>query len=261
MKSDYFYESYRHATYYESLYGNINEDLNFWKSIASHRNKKCLELACGTGRVSIPLIDYGVDLTALDYSKDMLDIFEEKLRNQNKLCRLVHGDMRKFSLNVQDKYDSIIITSNSVNHIETWDDLESVFKECFDHLNKGGLLAFDILNPNPKFLTRSKDEKSFERVVKNIQGGYFKHWECAEYLAKDQLLKVKYYYIDCDSEGSVLDDDIKSNDVNVRLYYPQEFDYFVNKSPFILENKFDWYQNQTFTGTKNEQLYILRKNS
>jgi SAM-dependent methyltransferase len=44
----------------------------FWRDEARSVPGKVLELTCGTGRVSIPLLKAGVHLTCLDYSPGML---------------------------------------------------------------------------------------------------------------------------------------------------------------------------------------------
>lgn len=47
-------------------------DLDFYKELATQHHGKCLELMCGTGRVSIPLLGQNIDLTCVDYSVDFI---------------------------------------------------------------------------------------------------------------------------------------------------------------------------------------------
>ena len=61
------------ADIYDS-YTNVDFDVDFFKMLCKGR-KNILELMCGTGRVSIPLLDEGFPLTCVDYSEEMLEIF------------------------------------------------------------------------------------------------------------------------------------------------------------------------------------------
>lgn len=55
------------ADLYDS-YVKVDFDLDFYEKLVSNCNGKCLELMCGTGRVSIPLLKQNIDLTCVDYS-------------------------------------------------------------------------------------------------------------------------------------------------------------------------------------------------
>ena len=45
--------------------------------------KNALELMCGTGRLSVPLIREGVNLSCVDSSAEMLAVFRKKLKTGN----------------------------------------------------------------------------------------------------------------------------------------------------------------------------------
>lgn len=59
-------------------YVNVNFDIPFYKSLCKNYSGSILELMCGTGRVYLPLIKDGVELTCVDYSQEMLDVFAKK---------------------------------------------------------------------------------------------------------------------------------------------------------------------------------------
>jgi len=54
------------------LYVTSDLDVGFYIQEAGKVRGKVLELMCGTGRVSIPLLEAGVDLTCVDASAGML---------------------------------------------------------------------------------------------------------------------------------------------------------------------------------------------
>ena len=111
-KEDYLYDNYRLAEFYESIYGQIQADFPVWKKgIEGATN--VLELACGTGRVTLELAKQkNVNIVALDYSEEMLDLLKNKISRYNvNNVSVIQGDMRDFDL--RKKFDTILITCHS----------------------------------------------------------------------------------------------------------------------------------------------------
>ena len=126
MENDYFFEYYRMADFYDDYYGRNVGDISFWVDCCKDADD-ILEIACGTGRITFPIIKSGKKVYALDYSQAMLDILEEKAQklgfNSNKVETFCQ-DMR--NIQMDKKFDVILITSNSVNHLETTEDFEKM---------------------------------------------------------------------------------------------------------------------------------------
>jgi ubiquinone/menaquinone biosynthesis C-methylase UbiE len=76
--SDYLIDYDRVADIYD-LYVASDLDIGFYVEEATKVQGKVLELMCGTGRVSLPLLEAGVDLTCVDASEGMLARLEERL--------------------------------------------------------------------------------------------------------------------------------------------------------------------------------------
>jgi hypothetical protein len=87
----------RVARLYDS-YVQTDVDVPFFLREARKAAGAVLELTAGTGRVSIPLLEAGIDLTCADSSSAMLDVFREKLRAKTLTAELVRADMCELSL-------------------------------------------------------------------------------------------------------------------------------------------------------------------
>lgn len=123
-------------------YVNTDFDISFYKELCKDY-ESILELMCGTGRISIPLIQAGVDLTCVDYSQEMLNILGSKLNdgNASMLCQ----DVCK--LDVGKSFDLVFIAFNSIAEIIDRMRRKLAFRCIYDHVNTGGSFFCTLYNP------------------------------------------------------------------------------------------------------------------
>ena len=126
-------------------------ELGFWRR-ACAQAATVLELACGTGRLAIPLARDGRAVTGLDRSEPMLARAREAARAAAVDVRWVGGDMAGFALGA--RYDAVLVALNSLLHLHTRAALEGCLASVRAHLTPGGVLALSILNPDPRTLGR-----------------------------------------------------------------------------------------------------------
>ena len=69
---------YIDGKHYDQLFLEDSEDISFWISQAEKYGKSILELACGTGRITITLAKAGFEVTGIDYADGMLQEAREK---------------------------------------------------------------------------------------------------------------------------------------------------------------------------------------
>jgi cyclopropane fatty-acyl-phospholipid synthase-like methyltransferase len=83
-----------YAEYYDQDHGPMIVDIPFYVEFARETGGPILELACGTGRVLIPIAEARFTIYGLDISENMRKIAEEKIREM-KLSgvSLIHSDI------------------------------------------------------------------------------------------------------------------------------------------------------------------------
>lgn len=111
--------------------------VNDWVSRYLPQASSLLELGCGTGSILARITSVPV-LTGLDLSPEMLAVALEKVPN----ARLVEADMKSFSLG--ERFDVVICVFDSLNHLLSFDDWQSMFEVVYQHLEDGGLFIFDV---------------------------------------------------------------------------------------------------------------------
>ena len=114
-----------------------------------------VELGCGTGAFTIRLARAGYDVTAIDFSSDMLSEAYNKAADEALPVQFVCQDMR--SLELPCRYPAVVSFCDCINYILDEEELSGVFRRVADALEEGGCFFFDF-NTRYKYETVMKDE-------------------------------------------------------------------------------------------------------
>src|SRR5260370_40139964 len=127
-------------------------DLRFYRRQALMYGQPVLELACGTGRLTVPLSQAGFDISGLDISPAMLQVARAKAKRSGTAITLVEGNYMDFSLGR--KFHLICIADNSLSHMLERKDVEACFRCVRQHLAPGGRFVVDVFTPSAHILPR-----------------------------------------------------------------------------------------------------------
>jgi SAM-dependent methyltransferase len=138
----------RHAALYDLFYADkpySDEAAFIHKNIKTFKphTSKVLELACGTGSHSLCLEKYGYDITATDYSADMLAFAEKKALELQSKITFLKQDMRDLNL-VKGPFDAIICLFDSLGYLITNENIIKVLKSINNLLTPDGLFIFEF---------------------------------------------------------------------------------------------------------------------
>ena len=140
------------AEYYDPFHlpGKIppcEGDVAFYLGMARRARGPVLELACGTGRVTIPIAKAGIDATGLDLAPAMLRIARSKAGDLP--VRFVKGDMKRF--NLRRKFALILIPFRSFQSLQTPADQRACLRCARRHLAPGGRLVINLFDPRLEY--------------------------------------------------------------------------------------------------------------
>ena len=135
------------AKFYDSLTLNVDyfkrtQYLCALFNLYKFSPKLILDLACGTGEMSLYLHDLGFDMIACDYSDAMLSVAQNKATEQNKDILFLHQEMTK--LDLYGTVDCVICCLDSINHLILSGNVNKTFEKVSLFLNPGGLFIFDV---------------------------------------------------------------------------------------------------------------------
>lgn len=131
--------------------GLLEGDVDFYLEQARRLGGPILELACGTGRILLPLAQAGHDVIGLDQSRAMLDRAAEKFpARPGPRPQLIHGDMRDFRIGR--RFGLIIIAARGFQHLVDPADQRAALSCVRRHLRPGGHLILDLFDPSFELL-------------------------------------------------------------------------------------------------------------
>jgi SAM-dependent methyltransferase len=145
---------------FDVLFHDFRYGLDYYLDLAREAGGPVLDVACGTGRVLIPLLQAGVDVEGVDLFAPMLERLRRKAQALDLQPRLHQADMRAFR--IPRRFALVIIPFNSFVHNLTSAAQIETLRRCRDHLLPGGLLAFDGFFPGVEYLSQSQHIRVME---------------------------------------------------------------------------------------------------
>lgn len=136
------------ASYYDALNAGVD-----YKAIAEYcdaavsrwglpQSRLALDLACGTGGVTLELAKRGYDMIGVDCSEEMLAVAASKRVPAGSKILWLKQDMREFEL--YGTVGLIVCALDSINYLTDLQSLERCFALAHNYLDPGGLFVFDV---------------------------------------------------------------------------------------------------------------------
>lgn len=233
-------------------------DIDFWIELSQRSDGPVLELACGTGRVLLPLARAGVTVTGLDVSPNMLAVGRGKLEQEppkvQQRVSLVEADMRNFDLGRT--FGLIFVAFRSFQALLTRADQRASLECAARHLDTGARFCFGMFNPRLSRLTAEmpvhEGPSEFE-----VPGGTRVTWsgETTYDLAAQNLRSV-WRYRRTGPDGSVTDSE---HVLTLHYFFRFEVEWMLEACGFEVEALYGDYDRSPFTADSEEMVFMARR--
>lgn len=178
-----------YSRYYDNVYegerlngdvGLWHEDKDFWIDQARNAGSPILELACGSGRLAIPIAELGFIVHGIDNSPEMLAILEDKRTRMTVNSENLTYELS--SMSGDDEYPSgfnlAFVSTSALQYLHTIDDQEKAFAKVYKSLKSGGKFIADVFNPNPEFITDWGEKLLMKKVQSLSEPDTQIDWYC-----------------------------------------------------------------------------------
>ena len=138
------------AVSYDRLTNDVDYQatVDFYNAILHReglRPRTAVDLACGTGSVSVILARQGLEVTGVDMSEEMLTEAMGKVMDMENPPRFVCQKLQQLHLPVA--VDLAVCALDSLDYITNPDDCAEAIRRTWKALNPGGIFIFDVNTP------------------------------------------------------------------------------------------------------------------
>lgn len=139
------------AYYYDLLTENVDYESRcdyIYNLLADNGVGKgiLLDLACGTGTLSLLLAEKGYDVIGVDGSEDMLSVAQEKKTENASDTLFLCQKMEE--LDLFGTINAAVCTLDSINHVTDEDRVKEIFRRVSLFMEDKGIFIFDVNTPH-----------------------------------------------------------------------------------------------------------------
>jgi 2-polyprenyl-3-methyl-5-hydroxy-6-metoxy-1,4-benzoquinol methylase len=228
-----------------------SQRIAFYCDIATTIDGPVLEIACGSGLVTIPVAAQGLEVTGVDLARPMLEHARRKAQSQDLNIHWVEADARSFDLGTQ--YRFIFITGNAFQAFLRREDQEALLASVKRHLAPDGIFAFETRNPSGHDLTRQPDEE-FEYSYISVDGQKVSVSSTQIYDPIAQIIYWTSYRRWNDGER----DHKKETHIACRFTHPQELEALLHYNGFQIVRQFGNWDKQPLSASSPSIVSICK---
>ena len=220
------------APVYDAWAADMTEDVDYYVELAREAEGPIIELAAGSGRISIPIAQRtGKRVIGIDLSTAMLDIARARAAETGVDLELHEGDMR--DLDLEQASDLVICPYRALLHLPTWHDRRRVFERVARALRPGGRFAWNAFVFDHRFAAA-------------LDG----RWE-------DDPLRHLTTYALGDNRIDITIEDVPA--LSLWWVTRSEWEGLLDVSGLETEALFGWFDRRPFDDASREFVWIARK--
>jgi SAM-dependent methyltransferase len=239
----------------------FDADLPLYLELAAAQGRRVLEVACGSGRIVLPLVRAGFDVVGIDASPHMLALAREKLEAEPDApgrAQLIQADMRHARL-PDANFDLAIVAVKSFAYLTDRDDQLQCLRTIASHLRTGGVLAIDLLHPRPEWVGAPQGSMR-DDLLQQVPDRGFTLSRVESVVSTDlarQIRTIRSAYEVIDDRGQVVEK--RFVEWPYRWIYRYETEHLLERAGLEVEALYGGYQREPFTSGSAAMVFVARK--
>lgn len=259
---------YQRPEDYDLEHVGDDDDVDFFRDLVTRlAPRRVLELACGNGRVTLPLAEAGAehsfDVVGLELVPEMLADAKKK-RGEASPDIQAHltfqeGDMRDWQ--TEEPFDVIITPCSSFCHLLTLDDQLAAFRSAYANLAPGGRFIVDVTMADLGGYTdsfrsppREVVEIDLDTFDKDTQTRLIRY-KTTRYLAHEQRARIRFLYDKYVGAQQRSSPERSVSDFESHVYYPREMHLLFLHTGFTVEKVQGDYRGRPLEASSPQMIF------
>jgi SAM-dependent methyltransferase len=243
------------APFYDIEHAHFDEDANLYMNFAELSGGPLLELACGSGRLLVPLAREGYALTGVDSSRSMLNLARHALEQAGvaEQCALVQENM--CTLRLEQKFRLAFIALGSFGHVCTRQEQRQTLAVVHDHLTVGSRFILDISNADARYMEQLSGQVLHQGTWKRDDGSLLSHFVSPASSPTKHLLELTHFYEEHQQGGAV---QRTVTTTHLYLFERSEVELLLEEAGFGIIDVFGDYELSPFEHESPRMIFIAQ---
>ncbi len=247
------------APFYDVEHAHFDEDVDLYLNFAEARAGQggtLLELACGSGRLLLPLVRAGYSIMGVDASTRMLELARQALEEEGLASRvtLVQEDIE--ALQLGQKFQMAFIALGSFAHICTRREQRQALAAIHAHLVTGGTFILDISNADVRYMESMSGQVLHQGTWTMEDDTLLTHFVSPASAASAHLLELTHFY-DLHKQG----ESVRRTISQTRLYLFErgEIELLLEATGFVVKEVYGNYDLSPYENDSPRMIVIAEK--
>jgi SAM-dependent methyltransferase len=249
-------DEYVDAEGYDLENGLGGPNLDYYLDLARAVGGPGLDLACGTGFLTIPFAEAGLAMTGIDRAPEMLD--HARRKGGALPIRWVGADI--LGLDLGERFRIVTLTGNAFQEFLTREDQEGLLGTARRHLAPDGLFAFETRFPRPSELLTaaaldgSWSEETEWRRYENANGQTVVVSTAQRHDALHQTVEYVIYQRWGEGERAA----VRTERAVLRFVYPQEMEALLHYNGFAIRDAYGDWDRRPLANDSPRMIYVCQ---
>jgi SAM-dependent methyltransferase len=247
------------APFYDIEHARFDEDIDLYLNFAESHGAvggRLLELACGSGRLLLPLARAGYAITGVDTSARMLERARQALEAEGLAarCTLVQQDMGELQLG--QKFRLAFVALGSFGHLCTRDAQRQALSAIHAHLTTGSTFLLDISNADVRYMESMSGQVLHQGTWTMDDGSLLTHFVSPALATSTRLLELTHFY-DQHTQGEAVRRTISRT--QLYLFERGETELLLESAGFAVKEVYGDYDFSSYENDSPRMIFIAEK--
>ncbi len=242
------------APFYDSEHANFDEDLDMYRNFAELSSGPLLELACGSGRLLLPLAREGYTLSGVDTSERMLALARQRLQQArvDASVTLIQQDM--CTLHHPHTFSLAFVALGSFAHLITRKAQQQALAAVRAHLPVGGTFIVDISNTDARYMEQLSGQLLHQGTWQRDDGSLLTHFVSPASSNVEHLLELTHFYDQYMQGGTPQRTTVTTH---LYLFERSEMELLLEQAGFKIKDIFGNYELEAYTLESQRMIFIV----